>query len=146
MALAYGAAAWVGLPDRFWAMVTAVVVTQPALNSTVSAGRDRVAGTLLGAAVALGVILAARAGAPLLPMFWVALVPLAVLTAVWPNLRLSCITLVIAVLVQPDGLSLTRPLDRVLEILLGTVAAVVVSVRLFGDPASAKARGGPGPH
>ncbi len=128
MALAYAAAAWVGLPDRFWAMVTVVVVTQPALDSTLSAGRDRILGTLLGALAALGVILAARAGAPLLPMFWVALVPLAVVTAVWQTMRLSCITLIIAVLVQPGGLSLIRPLDRVLEILLGTVAAVAVSV------------------
>ena len=61
-------------------------------------------------------------------MFWAALVPLAVVTAVWPTMRLSCITLIIAVLVQPGGLSLIRPLDRVLEILLGTVAAVTVSL------------------
>ena len=74
-------------------------------------------------------ILAVRAGAPLPVMFWSALVPLAVVTAVWPYLRLSCITLIIAVLVpSPSGLSLTRPIDRVLEILLGTVAAIVVSL------------------
>ncbi len=126
--MAYAAAAWVGLPDRFWAMVTVVVVTQPALDFTLTAGRDRMVGTLLGAFAALGVILAARAGAPLLPMFWAALVPLAVVTAIWPTMRLSCITLIIAVLVQPGGLSLIRPLDRVLEILLGTVTAVAVSV------------------
>ena len=127
VALAYAAAACVGLPDRFCAMITDVVVTQQPLDSTLSAGRDRILGTMLGAAASLGVILAARAGAPLLPMFGVALVPLAVLTAIWPTMRLSCITLIIAVLVQPKGLSLTPPLDRVLEILLGTVAAVVVS-------------------
>ena len=139
MALAYAAAAWAGLPDRFWAMVTVVVVTQPALDSTLSAGRDRVLGTLLGALAALGVILAARAGAPLLPMFWVALAPLAVVTAVWPTMRLSCVTLIIAVLVQPGGLSLIRPLDRVLEILLGTGAAVVVS--LVKVPGGARKKG-----
>ena len=139
MALAYAAAAWAGLPDRFWAMVTVVVVTQPALDSTLSAGRDRVLGTLLGALAALGIILAARAGAPLLPMFWVALAPLAVVTAVWPTMRLSCVTLIIAVLVQPGGLSLIRPLDRVLEILLGTGAAVVVS--LVKVPGGARKKG-----
>ena len=124
------AAAWAaGLPDRFWAMVTAIVVTQPELDSTLSAGRARILGTLLGALTGLLVILAVRAGAPLPVMFWSALVPLAVVTAVWPYLRLSCITLIIAVLVpSPSGLSLTRPIDRVLEILLGTVAAIVVSL------------------
>ncbi len=131
-AVAYGVAALVGLPDRFWAMVTAVVVTQPALDATLSAGRDRIVGTMLGALAGLGVIEAARHGWPLFAMFWVALVPLAILTALWPNLRLGCITLVVVVLVPSSGgLSFARPLDRVLEILLGTLVSIAVSVVIF---------------
>ena len=130
--LAYGLAALVGLPDRFWAMVTAIVVMQPALDATLSAGRDRILGTMLGALAGLGVIGAARHGWPLFGMFWVALVPLAILTALWPNLRLGCITLVVVVLVpSTGGLSFARPLDRVLEILLGTLVSIVVSVVIF---------------
>ena len=103
--LAFGIAAAVGLPDRFWAMVTAVVVMQPALDATLSAGRDRIVGTMLGALAGFGVIEAARHGLALFAMFWVALVPLAMMTAVWPNLRLSCIALVVVVLVpSSDGL------------------------------------------
>ncbi len=128
-ALAYGLAALVGLPDRFWAMVTAIVVTQPALDATLSAGRDRIVGTVLGAVAGLGVIEAGRHDWPLFGMFWVALVPLAILTALWPNLRLGCVTLVVVVLVPSiGGLSFARPLDRVLEILLGTLASIMMSV------------------
>ena len=126
-ALAFAASALIGLPERFWSMITAVVVTQPALDSTLSAGRDRIAGTLIGAAAAACVILAARHGAPSHVLFWVALVPLAVLTAVWPNLRLCCVTLIVAVLVPGSGNSFSRPLDRVVEIVLGVLAAVLVS-------------------
>jgi uncharacterized membrane protein YccC len=125
--LAYGSACLFGLPDPFWAAVTAVVVTQPALDATLTAGRDRVAGTLLGALAGLLVILGGRAGLPLMSMFWIMLVPLAVLTAIWPNLRLSCITLIVVLLVPPIGWSFERPFDRVLEILLGTLASIVIS-------------------
>ena len=134
--LVYGLAALVGLPDRFWAMVTAIVVMQPALDATLSAGRDRILRTMLGALAGLGVIEAARHGWPLFGMFWVALLPLAILTALWPNLRLGCITLVVVVLVpSTGGLSFARPLDRVVEILLGTLVSIVVSVVIFSGRA-----------
>jgi uncharacterized membrane protein YgaE (UPF0421/DUF939 family) len=60
-------------------------------------------------------------------LFWVALVPLAILTAIKPNLRLSCVTLVIVVLVPAPGNPFARPFERVLEILAGVLASIVVS-------------------
>jgi uncharacterized membrane protein YgaE (UPF0421/DUF939 family) len=60
-------------------------------------------------------------------LFWVALVPLAILTAVKPNLRLCCITLAIVVLVPATGTPYLRPLQRILEILIGTVASILVT-------------------
>lgn len=130
-ALAYGGAWLCGLHDRFWAMITAVVVTQPLLQATLAAGRDRVIGTVLGALVGLGVVLAVRHGWPRIPTFCAALVPLALITAVWPNMRLSCITLIVVVLVPADDLSFNRPIERVLEILLGTLASVLTSAASF---------------
>jgi uncharacterized membrane protein YccC len=125
--LSYGVASLLGLPDPFWAPVTAIVVTQPGLPATLSAGRNRIIGTLLGAFVGLCVIGMARLGLPMMPMFWIALIPLAFITALRANLRLSCITLIVVLLVPPMGLSFERPLDRVLEILIGTLASVLVS-------------------
>jgi uncharacterized membrane protein YccC len=119
-----------GLPDGFWALITAVVVTQPALDATLTAGRDRILGTTIGALAGFVLIEGARFGIAVQPMFWAAMVPLAMLTAAWPNLRLSCVTLIVVVLVPSGGLSLARPFDRVLEILHGTVSAVVVAAVL----------------
>ena len=82
--------------------------------------------TLIGAATGLGVLQAARSGMHSLPLFWAAMIPLSILGAVRPNLRLSLTTLVILVLVPSTGPVLSRPLDRILEILLGTLVAIAV--------------------
>jgi hypothetical protein len=73
------------------------------------------------------VLLAAKRGFPVGVLFWVALVPSAVLTARWPNLRLCCVTLVVVVLIPSNGPVFERPLDRVFGILLGTAASILVS-------------------
>lgn len=129
-ALCYGVSKLVGLPEGYWALITVVVVTQPMLRETLAASRYRVVGTLIGAAAGLAVIGGVQAGLPLQPLFWAALIPLALLTAAWPSLRVSCITLVILSLIPADGPPLTRALDRVLEILLGVVASIAVLAAL----------------
>ena len=127
-ALAYAAAAASGLPERYWALITAVVVTQPMLSDTLGAGRDRVLGTLVGAAVGFLVLLADQHGWPAMPLFWVTLAGLALLIAVQPYLRLSAVTLIVVALVPGAGGAIyARPLDRVVEILIGTLAAVVAA-------------------
>jgi uncharacterized membrane protein YccC len=131
-ALAYVAAMLIGLSEFYWALVTAVVVTQPALPETLAAGRDRALGTLIGALVGLAVIEAGQRGASTFALFWVALVPLAILTAIKPNLRLSCVTLVIVVLVPAPGNPFARPFERIVEILVGVLASIVVSAVTAG--------------
>jgi uncharacterized membrane protein YccC len=125
--LAWAAAQLIGLREDYWALVTAVVVTQPAFHETLSASRDRVIGTLIGAFAGLAVIAAGERGVPTFALFWVALVPLAMLTARKPNLRLCCVTLVVVVLVPSAEEGFARPLERIVEILVGCLASVVVS-------------------
>jgi uncharacterized membrane protein YccC len=86
--------------------------------------------TLIGAVAGLAVLQAARNGVHSMPLFWGALIPLSILSAVRPNLRLSCTTLVILVLVPSTGPILARPLERILEILLGTLAAIAVTAAM----------------
>ena len=66
--LAYGGSKLLGVPEGYWALITSIVVTQPVLDETLAAGRDRVLGTLIGAAVGLGVSEAARHGTPVIPL------------------------------------------------------------------------------
>jgi uncharacterized membrane protein YccC len=138
-AFAYGGASLIGLPEIYWSLITAVVVTQPDLTNTLAAGRDRVVATLAGAALGLVVLEASARGAPRLLLFWVALAPLAMLTAIKPNLRLSCATLIVVVLVPSTGEALARPLDRVVEILVGVAASVIAAAAI--DPSRLWRRG-----
>ena len=108
-------------------MITAVVVTQPMLSDTLSAGRDRILGTLIGAAGGFLVLEAGARGWSVMPLFWCVLTGFALLVAAFPYLRLCAVTLVVVVLVPGDGPAFTRPADRVFEILLGTIAAIVVA-------------------
>jgi uncharacterized membrane protein YccC len=129
-ALAYAAAALIGLPEVYWSLITAIVVTQPEFNKTLTASRDRVIATLIGAAFGFLVLEASAHGAPKLPLFIAALAALLLLTAIKPNLRIASVTLIVVVLVPSTGDPFVRPLDRVVEILLGTVASLVVSAAI----------------
>jgi uncharacterized membrane protein YccC len=126
-AISYGLPALMGFEEAYWAPISAVYVAQPELQATFAAARDRVIATLIGAVIGLAVLQAARSGMHPMPLFWGALIPLSILSAVRPNLRLSCTTLVILVLVPSTGPVLARPVERILEILLGALVAVAVT-------------------
>ena len=129
-AISYGGSRLVGLNEGYWALITAVVVTQPALGSTLSAGRDRVFATVIGALAGLGVLGATELGLSLYVLFWIALIPLSILTAIKPNLRMCCITLAIVVLVPSTGTPFVRAFERILEILIGTLASIIVTATI----------------
>jgi uncharacterized membrane protein YccC len=129
-ALAYGAATLIGLPELYWSLITAIVVTQPEFSKTLTASRDRVFATLIGAAIGFLVLEAVALGAAKLPLFAAALAPLLLLTAIKPNLRMSGVTLIVVVLVPSIGEPFIRPFDRVAEILVGTIASLIVSAAI----------------
>ena len=130
-ALSFGVATLFGIPEPYWSLITAVVVMQTDLSHTLTAGRDRVLGTLLGAVVGVGLIAVGQRGVPTLPLFAAGLVPLACVTAVWPSMRLACTTLVVVMLIPADGDPFARPLFRVLDILLGALACIATSMLIY---------------
>jgi uncharacterized membrane protein YccC len=139
--LAYGTSRLLGISEGYWSLITVVIVTQPDLSGTVSASRNRIIGTLIGAAVGALALLGREHGLPTLPLYAAGLVPLVLLTAVRPTLRLSCITLTIVVLASGSGATIILPMQRVAEIIIGTLAALLVSLvhlsahRATGDSA-----------
>jgi hypothetical protein len=130
---AYGGGMLATLPELYWAVITAlVVVTQPSLTQALATGRDQIIGAAIGG-IAGGIgIVAILNGAPPLLVFAVELLPLAALAAWRPTLRLACVTLVVVVLIPATGggSPFERPVDRVLEILIGAVAALLASYLL----------------
>ncbi len=129
--LAGGSAALMGVSESYWAIITAAAVMQTDVSHTLSAGRDRVFATLIGAMVGVLLIVLREQGLPVLPLFVAGLIPLAVVTAIWPGLRLACITLVVVFLIPTGGDPYARPVFRVVNILIGVVACLAVSVVIF---------------
>jgi uncharacterized membrane protein YccC len=123
------------LPQGYWAVITAVIVVQTSLGSSLKAALDRLWGTLVGAAVGACVAILLPHSAPIEVAITIVLatIPLAYLAAVNPAFRVAPVTAVI-MLVPTAGQALdpvTTALDRVFEILLGNVVAVAVSILVF---------------
>jgi uncharacterized membrane protein YccC len=133
--LAWGVTSLCGLKESYWALITAVIVTQSDLPATLALGRDRFLGTLLGTAAGLLIIEAVKHGLPSIPLFLGALVPLALISAVWPNMRIACITLIVLILVPSGGPDFGRPIDRVAEILIGIIASIAAAAVIRFKPA-----------
>ena len=128
--LSYYVAKLATLPELYWAVITTlVVVTQPSLNQALNTGRDQIIGAVIGGVVGMVGLFAILQGARPLIVFAIALLPLAALAAWRPTLRLACVTLVVVMLVPASGLGspYARPIDRLLEILIGAGAALLVA-------------------
>ncbi|WP_114943697.1 FUSC family protein [Microvirga calopogonii] len=137
--LAYVVTKILDLPQGYWAVITAVVVMQASVGASLKAAVERFSGTLAGAIYGGLVAALAPHDSPLSLgiTIVVALFPLALLAAVKPAFRVAPITSLI-MLLPPTGQAigpLASAFDRVLEITLGNIVGVVVS--LFILPARA---------
>ncbi|MBB4042202.1 putative membrane protein YccC [Microvirga flocculans] len=138
-ALAFTVTRAFDLPQGYWAVITAVVVMQASVGGSLKAAIERFTGTLAGALY--GGLIAAfvphDTTTGLAFSIVLALFPLALLAAIKPSFRVAPITSLI-MLLPPTGQAagpLTSAVDRVLEISLGNIVGVVVS--LFVLPARA---------
>jgi len=136
LALVIGEA--LALPQSYWAVMTALIIVQSSLGGTLAAGIDRLAGTLAGAAAGA---LAAVAGASVagdaeaadrVLLLALTVAPLALLAAKRPSFRVAPVTAAIVILGNAGGASPpVAALERVIEIALGTVIGLGVSLVLF---------------
>jgi len=129
---AYLVALALELPEALWAVITGIIVTQMSVGSTIGIGLDRLVGTLAGALVG-GVAATAHAVWPVLPvgvLLLVSVAPLSLFVVKRPTYRVAPVTAALMLLLVHD--QGTRPLalafDRVLEIAIGCVIGVVVSL------------------
>jgi uncharacterized membrane protein YccC len=127
------------LPQGYWAVLTSVIIIQASVGSSLKASLDRLMATVAGAIWGVAVALAVPHGTlPLLgAALALALAPLAILAAFRPSFRLAPVTAII-MLLSASGSQLgplSYAIDRVLEIALGCVIGLAVS--LFVLPARA---------
>jgi len=140
-AIAAGICYWLarlaGLQDGYWGSISAIIVLQSNVGSTVTASRDRLIGAAYGAAFSF-------LGTELWPYL------LAVITAMVTctllglknSSRLAGVTVTILMLVHRTGSNWTLPLHRVLEVLLGIAVALGMSTFVFPSRARMRLRDG----
>ncbi len=140
-ALCWWLALLFGLHDGYWGAISAIIVLQSNFGATITASRDRVVGTVIGAVFGFAFSLFGT-----LPWNYL----LAVLAAMVlcgalglrSSSRLAGVTISIVMLVQTGGSHWRLALDRVGQVLLGIVVALAVSTLVFPDRARLRLRDG----
>jgi uncharacterized membrane protein YccC len=139
-ALCWWIAMLFGLPDGYWGAISAIIVLQSNFGATISASRDRIFGTLIGAALGFSCTLFG-----VLPWNYILAVLAAVIVCGLLGLRgssrLAGVTITIVMLVN-TGSHWTLALDRVMEVFLGILVAVAISTLVFPDRARLRLRDG----
>lgn len=130
-----------GLHDGYWGAISAVIVLQSNFGATISASRDRLLGTLIGAAFGF-----AFSWFGSLPWNYIlallAAVILCGLLGMRNSSRLAGVTITIVMLVHSVGTHWDLPLIRVGQVLLGIIVAILVSTLVFPDRARVRLRDG----
>lgn len=140
-ALCWWIALRLGLHDGYWGSISAIIVLQSNVGSTVTASRDRMLGTLIGAALGFGFSLF---GPPALSYILALLVAIVAcgLMELRNSSRLACVTITIVMLVHKEGSRWGLALDRVVEVILGIVVALAVTTLVLPDRARLRLRDG----
>lgn len=137
---AFTVAESLALPQGYWAVFTAVLVTQASVGGSVKAALDWLLGTLGGGAYAalVGTIIPHSDPFAMAVGLGVALTPLAFLAAVRPTFRFAPVTGVIIILVAPvQHLSpLESAINRLTEISIGGAIGLAVSLVILPARAS----------
>jgi len=114
-----------GLTDGYWGAISAIIVLQSNFGATITASRDRILGTIIGAAFGFGFSLFG-----VLPWNYILAVLAAVilcgLLGLRNSSRLAGVTISIVMLVQKGGSHWLLALHRVGEVFLGILVALAV--------------------
>ncbi|HEY1580934.1 MAG TPA: FUSC family protein [Terracidiphilus sp.] len=140
-ALCWWLALHFGLHDGYWGAISAIIVLQSNFGATITASRDRILGTLIGAAFGFTFSLFGS-----LPWNYILAVLCAIvicgLLGLRNSSRLAGVTISIIMLVQSSTSHRTIALHRVGEVFLGIVVAVIFSTLILPDRARLRLRDG----
>jgi uncharacterized membrane protein YccC len=142
--LAFGLAQFWHFPlHGLWAVLTAVVVTQLSIGGSLQATAEYVVGTLGGAiyATAIAVLVPHETMPMLVTALVLSIAPLALLAAFNAKFRVAPFTAVLVLFVSREfhQSPLESGVFRVLEVLIGGLSAILVSVLILPERAHARA-------
>ncbi len=144
IALAYASAAATGLPERLWAVMTALIVMRPTVESTLVAGLNRALGTAVGALLGLaGVALFSRGWSANLGGLAI-VVSLGYASAAANGLRAAPIGALIVLSAMGDGGHLATGVAtlRLAQVGLGGAVATLVGFAMVKTRGEARMRSG----
>ena len=127
--LGYGIAAALGLPERFWVVITVLIVMRTDAGSALDAGWDRVQGTVIGALAGLLGVYQHRAGASGTAITLAIVSVLAFGSAALPMLRSSAVAalIVLAAGELAGHSAYEAAVLRVVQIGIGVLVSVAVA-------------------
>ena len=125
--LAYAAAQLLDAPQGFWAVMTAILVTQVNVGASLGLAVDRLLGSLLGVIVGGAVALAVADHQEWkIPALAATVLVLAYFSARRPPMRIACVTAAIVILGDPRfGPPLSSAGYRMLEVTIGAGISVL---------------------
>jgi uncharacterized membrane protein YccC len=132
--LAFVVATLLNLPQGYWAVFTAIVVMQASVGGSVKTGIDWFVGTVGGAVfgVAIATLVPHENAYAMGSAIALAVIPTALLAALHASFRVAPLTAVIVVLgLNPDLSPFMSAFDRVLEIAVGSLTGIVVSLTVL---------------
>jgi uncharacterized membrane protein YccC len=120
------------LPEMYWAVLSAVIVSRPGAGGSTKAGASRLIGTVFGSAVAMAVIGARAWHVPEIALLALAMIPLSLFITAFEEFRTAPVAAVIllsstSALVSPFHIALLR----LLQITIGSVASTVVGISVL---------------
>jgi len=129
VAVAWGIATALHLPESFWAVMSVLIVMRPSAGSTLDAGWDRVRGTAAGALVGLAGVYLHHHGAPVLATTLGLVMLLSFASASVPGMRSAPVAALIILSAGgiPGHSALQVALLRLAQIGIGVGVALVVS-------------------
>jgi uncharacterized membrane protein YccC len=140
-ALSWWIAQRFGLRDGYWGAISSIIVLQSNFGATVSASRDRILGTLIGAALGFSCTLFG-----VLPWNFILALLAAIiicgLLGLRSSSRLAGVTISIVMLVNTTGSHWILALHRVFEVVLGILVSLAISTLVFPDRARLRLRDG----
>jgi len=139
-ALCWWLAPRLGLHEGYWGAISAIIVLQSNFGATISASRDRILGTIIGAIIGFSFSLVGS-----LPWNYVLAIFAAIvicgLFGFRSSSRLAGVTITLVMLVQSSSHKAIA-FDRVMQVLLGIVVAIAVTTLVFPDRARLALRDG----
>ena len=137
---AYAVAIYFELPQGYWSVMTAMLVVQASVGASLGLAFDRLIATILGGTI--GGILVALFGEARFPLLATSVLVLAYIATVRSSLRLAPVTAAIVILSDPHyGSAVASAINRVIEIGLGAVIAILTTLLVFPSRAGAALAG-----